>query len=39
MIHETVEGPPAAARALGAELARRLIARGAGAILRELEGR
>ena len=35
---KTVDGPPAEARALGAEVARRLIARGAGAILRELEG-
>jgi hypothetical protein len=39
MIHETLDGPSADARALGSEVARRLIARGAGAILRELEGR
>jgi hydroxymethylbilane synthase len=39
MIHETFAGAPADARAIGAEVARRLIARGAGAILRELEGR
>ena len=39
MIHETLDGAPADARAVGAEVARRLIARGAGAILRELEGR
>ncbi|HLK92534.1 MAG TPA: hydroxymethylbilane synthase [Polyangia bacterium] len=39
MIHETATGAPGDAHALGAELARRLIARGAGQILRELEGR
>ena len=38
MIRETVWGAPAQAGELGAELARRLIARGAGKILRELEG-
>ena len=38
MIRETVSGAPAEAREIGAELARRLIARGAGKILRELEG-
>jgi len=37
MIHESVAGAPDEARALGAEVARRLIARGAGQILRELE--
>jgi hydroxymethylbilane synthase len=39
MIHETLTGPSVDAREIGAEVARRLIARGAGAILRELEGR
>jgi hydroxymethylbilane synthase len=38
MIRETVTGAPADAAALGAELARRLLARGADRILRELEG-
>ena len=38
MIHETVRGVPADAAAMGAELARRLLARGADRILRELEG-
>jgi hydroxymethylbilane synthase len=38
MLFERVEGPPAAAADLGAELAARLIARGAGRILAELEG-
>ena len=37
MIRETVTGAPADAAALGAELARRLLARGADRILRELE--
>jgi len=37
MIHETVAGAPADAAALGADLARRLLARGADRILRELE--
>jgi hydroxymethylbilane synthase len=39
MIRESLQGTPEEARALGAEVARRLIARGAGQILRELEGR
>jgi hydroxymethylbilane synthase len=39
MIHESLAGPPEEARALGAEVARRLIARGAGQILRDLEAR
>jgi len=39
MIHESLAGAPRDARAIGAEVARRLIARGAGQILRELEGR
>ncbi|HEY4394897.1 MAG TPA: hydroxymethylbilane synthase, partial [Polyangia bacterium] len=39
MIHESLVGPPEDARAIGAEVARRLLARGAGQILRELEGR
>jgi hydroxymethylbilane synthase len=38
MIREELEGAPADAAALGAELARRLLARGADRILRELEG-
>jgi hydroxymethylbilane synthase len=38
MIRESVTGAPADAAALGAELARRLLARGADRILRELEG-
>jgi hydroxymethylbilane synthase len=38
MIREQVSGAPADASALGAELARRLLARGADRILRELEG-
>jgi len=38
MIRETVAGAPSDAAALGAELARRLLARGADRILRELEG-
>jgi hydroxymethylbilane synthase len=38
MIRETVTGAPADAAALGGELARRLLARGADRILRELEG-
>jgi hydroxymethylbilane synthase len=38
MIRETVTGAPAEAAALGTELARRLLARGADRILRELEG-
>jgi hydroxymethylbilane synthase len=38
MIRETVSGAPGDAAALGAELARRLLARGADRILRELEG-
>jgi hydroxymethylbilane synthase len=38
MIRETVTGAPGEAAALGAELARRLLARGADRILRELEG-
>ena len=38
MIRDVVSGPPAEAAALGAELARRLLARGADRILRELEG-
>jgi hydroxymethylbilane synthase len=37
MIREEVAGPPAEATALGTELARRLLARGADRILRELE--
>jgi hydroxymethylbilane synthase len=37
MIRETLTGAPADAAALGAELARRLLARGADRILRELE--
>jgi len=37
MIHETVTGAPADAAALGSDLARRLLARGADRILRELE--
>ena len=37
MIRETVEGAPGDAAALGAELGRRLLARGADRILRELE--
>ena len=37
MIRETVTGAPEDAAALGAELARRLLARGADRILRELE--
>jgi len=39
MIHETLTGPSSDALAIGADVARRLIARGAGTILRELEGR
>jgi hydroxymethylbilane synthase len=39
MIYESLTGAPDDARAIGAEVARRLIARGAGQILRELEGR
>jgi hydroxymethylbilane synthase len=39
MIHESLAGTPEDARAIGTEVARRLITRGAGAILRELEGR
>jgi hydroxymethylbilane synthase len=39
MIRESLAGAPDDARAIGAEVARRLIARGAGQILRELEGR
>ncbi len=39
MIRETATGAPGDAPAMGAELARRLLARGAGQILRELEGR
>jgi hydroxymethylbilane synthase len=38
MIREEVSGAPAEAAALGADLARRLLARGADRILRELEG-
>jgi hydroxymethylbilane synthase len=38
MIRETLSGVPGDAAALGAELARRLLARGADRILRELEG-
>jgi hydroxymethylbilane synthase len=38
MIRETVSGAPAGAAALGTDLARRLLARGADRILRELEG-
>ena len=38
MIHETVSGAPGDAAAMGADLARRLLARGADRILRELEG-
>lgn len=38
MLRETVTGAPAEAAALGAELARRLLSRGADVILRELEG-
>jgi hydroxymethylbilane synthase len=38
MIREEVSGAPADASALGADLARRLLARGADRILRELEG-
>jgi hydroxymethylbilane synthase len=37
IIRETVEGAPGDAAALGAELGRRLLARGADRILRELE--
>jgi hydroxymethylbilane synthase len=37
MIRETVSGAPGDAAAMGAELARRLLARGADKILRELE--
>jgi len=37
MIRETVTGAPGDAAALGTELARRLLARGADRILRELE--
>jgi hydroxymethylbilane synthase len=37
MIRETISGAPAEAAALGAELARRLLSRGADRILRELE--
>jgi len=37
LLHETVAGAPADAAALGADLARRLLARGADRILRELE--
>jgi hydroxymethylbilane synthase len=39
MIHESLTGAPEDGRAIGTEVARRLIARGAGQILRELEGR
>jgi hydroxymethylbilane synthase len=39
MIRESATGRPDDARAIGAEVSRRLIARGAGQILRELEGR
>jgi hydroxymethylbilane synthase len=38
MLRDTVTGAPGDAAALGAELARRLLARGADRILRELEG-
>jgi hydroxymethylbilane synthase len=38
MIRETLTGAPADGREIGTELARRLLARGARAILRELEG-
>ena len=38
MIRETISGAPGDAAAMGAELARRLLARGADRILRELEG-
>jgi hydroxymethylbilane synthase len=38
MIREELSGAPSEATALGAELARRLLARGADRILRELEG-
>ena len=38
MIRESVTGAPADAAAMGADLARRLLARGADRILRELEG-
>jgi hydroxymethylbilane synthase len=38
MIRQEVSGPPSDASALGADLARRLLARGADRILRELEG-
>ncbi|HVU51818.1 MAG TPA: hydroxymethylbilane synthase [Polyangia bacterium] len=38
MLREVVSGAPAEAAALGAELGRRLLARGADRILRELEG-
>jgi hydroxymethylbilane synthase len=38
MIRETVSGVPGDAAVLGADLARRLLARGADRILRELEG-
>jgi hydroxymethylbilane synthase len=38
MIREEVSGPPEQAAALGADLARRLLARGADRILSELEG-
>jgi hydroxymethylbilane synthase len=38
MLRETVTGAPADAAKLGAELAKRLLARGADEILRELEG-
>jgi hydroxymethylbilane synthase len=39
MIRESLVGAPGDARAIGAEVARRLIARGAGQILQDLEGR
>src|SRR5262249_52840716 len=38
LIREELAAPPAEAAALGAEVARRLLARGADRILRELEG-
>ena len=38
MLHEEVSGAPSDAVALGTELARRLLSRGADVILRELEG-
>jgi hydroxymethylbilane synthase len=38
IIREELSGAPADAASLGADLARRLLARGAGRILRELEG-